>query len=155
MSYSEIKIIVIGGLNTDIIGLGVNELLGPSELTLGGELVIGPGGKSRNIAQMIAAYLGVGTVAMIGKTCEDPYKIWQPPMEALKNAGVNTDFIKVLNYDDVGKFPGVALIPVDKNGKNQIYVLPGVNADFSQADLDDADTLFLLLAIIMVCWLFH
>lgn len=142
MSYSEIKIIVIGGLNTDIIGLGVNELLGPSELTLGGELVIGPGGKSRNIAQMIAAYLGEGTVAMVGRTCKDPYKLWEQPITALQKAGVNTDFIKVLSYEETGKFPGVALIPVDKNGKNQIYVLPGINADFSSVDLDDAETLF-------------
>ena len=34
----NIKVIVIGGLNTDIIGLGVRELLGAGELTLGGEL---------------------------------------------------------------------------------------------------------------------
>jgi ribokinase len=142
MSYNEIKIIVIGGLNTDIIGLGVNELIGPSELTLGGELVIGPGGKSRNIAQMIAVYLGKNSVVMIGRSSRDPYRLWEAPVKALQKAGVNTDFIKILNYDETKKFPGVALIPVDKQGKNQIYVLPGVNDDFSAEDLDAANELF-------------
>lgn len=142
MSYKEIKIIVIGGLNTDIIGLGVDELLGPSELTLGGELVIGPGGKSRNIAQMIAVYLGKDSVAMIGRSSRDPYGLWQAPVKALQETGVNTDFIKILDYKKIKKFPGVALIPVDKQGRNQIYVLPGVNADFSAKDINEADKLF-------------
>jgi len=138
----QIKVIVIGGLNTDIIGLGVNELLGPSELTLGGELVIGPGGKSRNIAQMAAAFLGKNTVAMVGRTCHDPYGLWQAPINALQETGVNTRFIKQLDFKVTQKFPGVALIPVDKHGKNQIYVLPGVNDDFCPADIDDAAELF-------------
>lgn len=142
MDYSHIKAIVIGGLNTDIIGLGVNEIIGPSELTLGGELVIGPGGKSRNIAQMIAAYLGKGTTAMIGRSCRDPYKLWEAPIKALQEAGVNTDFIKLLDYEKIKKFPGIALIPVDKQGRNQIYVLPGVNDDFCPKDIDEAESLF-------------
>jgi ribokinase len=138
----NMKVIVIGGLNTDIIGLGVPELIGSGELTLGGELVIGPGGKSRNIAQMIAAYLGKNLVAMIGRTCHDPYGIWQPPIKALQQAGVNTDFVKQLDFAQTKKFPGVALIPVDKQGKNQIYVLPGVNDDFCPKDIDEATELF-------------
>jgi ribokinase len=142
MSYAQIKAIVIGGLNTDIIGLGVNEIIGPSELTLGGELLIGPGGKSRNIAQMIATYLGKDSTAMIGRSCRDPYSIWEAPVKALQEAGVNTDFIKVLNYTETKRFPGVALIPVDKQGRNQIYVLPGVNDDFCAADIDEAEDLF-------------
>ncbi len=142
MSYAQIKAIVIGGLNTDIIGLGVNEIIGPSELTLGGELVIGPGGKSRNIAQMIATYLGKGTTTMIGRSCRDPYSIWEPPVKALQDSGVNTDFIKFLNFEETKKFSGVALIPVDKQGRNQIYVLPGVNDDFCKADIDETENLF-------------
>jgi sugar/nucleoside kinase (ribokinase family) len=45
-------IIVPGGLNTDIVGMGVEKLLAPGELALGGKLKIGPGGKARNMAQM-------------------------------------------------------------------------------------------------------
>jgi ribokinase len=41
-----------------------------------------------------------------------------------------------------GKFPGVALIPVNKQGENQIYCIPGINDDFAPADLDRAESLF-------------
>jgi ribokinase len=136
-------VIVPGGLNTDIIGLGVDRLLAPGELTLGGELRIGPGGKARNMAQMAAAYLGKDTVAMIGRSSRDPFGLWEVPLRALEEAGVDTSHVKVLDFAEAGHtYPGIALIPVDKAGKNQIYVLPGVNADFCAADVDAAESLF-------------
>jgi len=136
-------IIVPGGLNTDIIGLGVEKLLAPGELTLGGKLKIGPGGKARNMAQMAAAYLGEGTVAMIGRSSKDPFGLWEIPMQSLNDAGVDTTFIKILSFDEAGqKYPGIALIPVDEKGRNQIYVLPGVNEDFSTQDVEEAQELF-------------
>jgi len=79
----EHLIIVPGGLNTDIVGLGVEKLLAPGELTLGGKLKIGPGGKARNMAQMGAVYLGDGTVAMIGRSSKDPFGLWKIPMQSL------------------------------------------------------------------------
>ena len=103
MSLEQIQVIVIGGLNTDIVGIEVNEIVGPGEMTFGKELVIGPGGKSRNMAQMIAAYLGKDKVAMVGKTSRDPFNLWEVPLKALKNAGVITDFISILNYKDTKK----------------------------------------------------
>jgi ribokinase len=137
-------VIVPGGMNTDIIGLGVERLLSPGELTLGGQLRVGPGGKARNMAQMAAAYLGTGMVAMIGRTSRDPFGLWQVPLQALEAAGVDSTHIKVLDFEEAGRrYPGIALIPVDRGGRNQIYVLPGVNADFSAADVDAAETLFL------------
>jgi ribokinase len=136
-------IIVPGGLNTDIVGLGVEKLLAPGELTLGGKLKIGPGGKARNMAQMAAAYLGDGTVAMIGRSSKDPFGLWKIPVQSLKDAGVDTTFIKILDFDEAGqKYPGIALIPVDEKGRNQIYVLPGVNEDFSTQDVEEARELF-------------
>ena len=90
----KLRIIVPGGLNTDLIGLGVDHLLGPGELTLGGSFHIGPGGKARNMAQMAATWLGSDTVAMIGKTVRDPYGLWRVPVDALVEAGVNTDYIR-------------------------------------------------------------
>ncbi|MGD2246232.1 MAG: ribokinase [Candidatus Aminicenantes bacterium] len=136
-------IIVPGGLNTDIVGLGVEKLLAPGELTLGGKLKIGPGGKARNMAQMAAAYLGKGTVAMIGRSSKDPFGLWKIPVQSLIDAGVDTTFIKILDFDEAGrKFPGIALIPVDEKGRNQIYVLPGVNEDFSIQDVEEAQELF-------------
>ena len=136
-------IIVPGGMNTDIVGLGVDRILGAGELTLGGEVHIGPGGKARNMAQMAAAYLGPGKVAMIGRSCKDPFGLYNVPLKALEEAGVDMTCIRVLDPGQCrGKYPGIALIPVDKNGENQIYVLPGVNADFGKEDIDNAVKLF-------------
>ncbi len=137
-------IIVPGGLNTDIIGLGVEKIISKGELTLGGRLKIGPGGKARNMAQMSAAFLGKNKVAMIGRTSQDPYGLWKIPLESLQAEGVDTSYVKVSDFEESGrKFPGVALIPVDKKGKNQIYVLPGANSDFSISDIEEANELFL------------
>lgn len=141
---SDLVVIVPGGLNTDIIGLGVNRIIGAGELTLGGKLKIGPGGKARNMAQMVAAYLGKGKVAMIGRSSRDPFGFWKLPIESLQEAGVDISAVKIFNFEETGgTYPGIALIPVDVNGRNQIYVLPGVNNDFCKQDLDDASALFM------------
>ena len=137
------QVIIAGGLNTDIIGLGVNRLLQPGELTLGGKLKVGPGGKARNMAQMVATYLGKGKVAMIGRTSQDPFGLWEIPIHSLSNAGVDTTYVHVLPFQEAEfKYPGIALIPVDKEGRNQIYVLPGANEDFSPDEVKKARALF-------------
>lgn len=142
MSLKNISIIVPGSLNTDIIGLGVPEIITKGELSFGGQLKIGPGGKSRNIAQMISVLIGNDKVAMIGKTSKDPFGLWKPPIDALNKSGVNTKFVKILAFKKTKKYPGIALIPVDRNGNNQIYVLPGINENFTQQDLDNSRVLF-------------
>lgn len=139
----HVALIVPGGMNTDIIGVGVGRLVRRGELSYGGRLVIGPGGKSRNIAQMAAAFLGRGTVAMIGVTVKDLYGLWEVPYRALVDAGVVTDYIRIERFDPGNpRFPGVALIPVDRKGNNQIYVLPGINETLSTADIDRCEPLF-------------
>jgi len=142
MNHEQVKAVFIGGLNTDIIATGVSALLQSGELTRSGKLVIGPGGKSRNMAEMMAAYYGRDTVAMVGRTSKDPYNLWKVPCDALKKAGVITDFIKIMDMRETGKFPGVALIPVNRNGENEIYCIPGINDDFCPADIDVAAPLF-------------
>ena len=109
---------------------------------MGGQLQISPGGKSRNIAQMIATLSQENSVAMIGRTSSDPYQLWKAPVDSLQQAGVNVEYIKVIPFQESGKFPGIALIPVDQEGNNQIYVLPGINDDFSPEDIDAAEELF-------------
>ncbi len=136
------QVIVAGGLNTDIIAKGVDVLLGPGELTRSGELVIGPGGKSRNIAQMIAAYQPELSVHMIGKTARDPFGLWQVPYDALREAGVCVDAVQIRSVDETGLFPGIALIPVDTGGRNQIYCLPGINDTLSEEDILASEQLF-------------
>ena len=128
-SLEQLSVVVVGGIATDIFGLGFERLPGVGELSYGGSLHFGAGGKSRNLAHMIAALLGRDRVAMIGRTSKDPFSLWRIPMDALEEVGVNCQFIKVLSFEQTGKFPTVALIPVDKTGNNQIYVLPGINEE--------------------------
>lgn len=146
MDFKDVSIIVIGGLNVDITARGAQKMVKPGELTYASELSIGPGGKSRNIAQMIAVLSGKKNVAMIGKTSEDPYGLWKLPLESLKEVGVNTHFVDVVSYKESGEFPGIALIPVDTQGNSQIYLIPGINNSFIPQDIDRADELFLAAA---------
>jgi len=141
-NLNKITIIVIGGLNTDIVALGAKKLLASGELTYVEKLHIGPGGKSRNIAQMIAALSNRKNVAMIGKTTNDPYGLWRLPLDSLKTSGVNTEYISIDSYEKTKIFPGIALIPVDTKGRNQIYVFPGINDQFSPNDVEAANELF-------------
>ncbi|HJQ08407.1 MAG TPA: PfkB family carbohydrate kinase [Candidatus Saccharimonadales bacterium] len=134
--------IVIGSLNTDLVAVGVQRFPKPGEHVYGKELRIGPGGKSRNIADMIAHLAPAGSVAMVGRTVRDPYGLWQQPMDALRESGVNTDYVHVLDFNEAKKLPGIALIPVDEQGNNQIFVLPGISDDFSVQDVDSATPLF-------------
>lgn len=135
--------IVIGSLNTDFVARGIKHFPRSGEHVYGKELVIGPGGKSRNIADMIAHLAPANSVAMIGRTVSDPYGLWKPPIEALRKSSVNTDYITIADYDKAQKLPAIALIPVDDNGHNQIILLPGASNDFSIDDIDKAEQLFL------------
>ncbi len=138
----NIQVLVAGSLNTDITAAGVDRLLGSGELTRSGTIVIGPGGKSRNMAQMTAAILGPGTVAMVGKTSRDPFRLWEVPFRALEEAGVVTDYITIESFEDTGLLPGIALIPVNRQGENQIYCVPGISDSFRPEDIDRAEEVF-------------
>ncbi|MCI0353202.1 MAG: PfkB family carbohydrate kinase, partial [Acidobacteriales bacterium] len=142
MDLEKISAVVVGGLGTDIFALGLNRLVGPGELSLGGELRLGAGGKSRNIAEMLARFMGAGRVAIVGRTSQDPLNLWRVPVDALTEAGVNVQFTKVLPFAETGKYPQIALIAVDRQGNNQIYVVPGITEDFCQKDIEDALPIF-------------
>jgi len=143
LNLFKTKIIVIGSLNTDLIGFGVDRILGGGELTLGGEFIVAPGGKSRNIAEMIAQLTPSDSVSMIGLTSQDPLGLWKIPFDALNKSGVSTAYIKILDFKVTKKYPGLALIPVDKKGTNQIYVLPGISTDLSSQHILEAEPIFL------------
>lgn len=141
-SMQEASLIVVGSLHTDIIASGLKRFARPGELVRGKELIIGPGGKSRNIAAMAAALMPANRVAMVGRTSTDPYGLWKVPLDACHAVGVNTDFVKVVPYEEAGKLPAVTLIPVDQQGNNQILLLPGSSDDFCPADVGAAEELF-------------
>jgi ribokinase len=134
--------IVMGSLNIDFVSTGIKQFPKPGEHVYGKGLLISPGGKSRNIAQMLANLSPKNSIAMVGRTVKDPYGLWQVPIGALKRVGVNTDYIHVLDFEEAGKLPGMAFIPVDIQGNNQIYVVPGISDDFSIDDIDAAAKLF-------------
>lgn len=142
MGLNNIRVIVTGGLNTDLIFLGVKRFVKPGESVGGAEFSIGPGGKSRNIAQMIGILLGRDRVAMIGRTVRDPFNLWKPPVTALKKSGVNTRFVEISNFKKVKMYPSMAAILIDRTGKNQIYVAPEIGKQFSKKDIENAEKLF-------------
>lgn len=136
------KTIVIGSLNTDLVATGIKKFPKPGEHVHGKELRIGAGGKSRNIADMIAHLAPKGSVAMVARTVRDKFGLWRPPMDALTKIGVNTDYVTVIKGTESQKLPAIALIPVNEEGVNQIYVLPGISDEFSTDDIDKALPLF-------------
>jgi ribokinase len=135
------SLIVIGMLNTDIFA-HVSHFPRPNDPVYGGRLQIGPGGKPGNIARMAGLLMPANSVAMIGRTVKDSYNLWKEPVDGLEAAGVNTDYIKILDDAQTDKLPSVALGGVDKDGNNLFFVLPGVSEDFSIEDIDDARPIF-------------
>ena len=142
MSLEKIAIVVIGSMNTDIVGFVDEKIVKEGGHTHGKELKIGPGGKSRNMAQMISVFTGAGKVGMIGVSCKDPYNLWKLPIDSLRQSGVNTDYVKVFDFEEKKKLPGVAIILVDSKGNNQIYAIPGISNELSKDHIDSADPLF-------------
>ena len=142
MATAKIKTIVIGSLNTDLIIRGLNHFPKPGEHVYGKQFKIGPGGKSRNIADMIAHLVEPSSVAMVSKTVKDPYNLWQQPVDALNRTGVNTEYVKILDEGKSSKMPSMVAIAVKKNGANQLYAVPGISEDFNPGDIDDAKMVF-------------
>lgn len=139
---SNTSLIVVGEMNIDIVVSGLPYFPQSGQLVNGDKLTIGPGGKSRNIASMAGALMPAGRVAMVSKTVEDEYGLWQVPVKALQDSGVNTDYVKMLKRDETDGLPGFALILVDKDGHNQIIGAPGITRELNQADVDAANELF-------------
>lgn len=137
----HISTIVIGSMNTEIVGFGFPALLKPGQTSHGEKAKIGAGGKSRNIAQMVAALIGQGKVAMLGRTSQDPYGLWRCPVDALLEAGVDCSGIRFVRFDQ-DNWPGLSLITTDQEGERTISVVEGVNREFCPEDLESADHLF-------------
>ncbi|CAN5950044.1 unnamed protein product [Sphagnum jensenii] len=142
MSLDQICVVTVGCVNTAIAAIGLDYLAQAGELSYGGTLNIGPGGKSANMAQMIAILIGKNRVAMVSKTSKDKLNLWRFPIDALEQHGVNTKFIKALSFEETNKYPCIALIPVDRSGAPQIYVIPGINDEFLPQDISDSQELF-------------
>jgi ribokinase len=134
------KTLVFGSLNTDLIIEDVQKILEPGELTSGKNLRIAPGGKSRNIAAMLANLTNSGEdLVFIGKTYKDEKGFWEYPVRSLEELDIDTSNII---YSEDSTSPGLAIIPVDRKGNNQIYLVPGANNEFSKEDILSKSELF-------------
>jgi ribokinase len=140
--YSSIKVIVPGAICTDITVSGVPKLPLVGQDAYGSELTIGAGAKSRNIADMTARLTNKGMVAMLSRTIKDPYGLWRVPYEALKTAGVNVDFVRVISQEESSILPAIALVTVDANGNRYASINNTIIDEFSTADIDWANQVF-------------
>lgn len=155
----DVAAVVLGGSNTDLVCMGAPQAA-PGEMVGGRRFTVGPGGKSRNVAEMMGVYLGPDRVAFVGRTLAPagdfaaldrlladgdtagdllPYiytLLAQVPVQALRRAGVVTGLMTFADFS--GTAAGTAEIVVLESGENMIYSVAGVNAEFSPADVERA-----------------
>ena len=136
------QFIIVGSLNTDLIIENSNKLNGPGEYAVAESLSVAPGGKSRNIAQMIAVLRGTGQgIHFIGTTIKDKFGFWKYPIDSLQDLDIDTQHIHIEEANG-DQLPGLAFIPVDKSGQNQIYIVPGASNNLSDQDILRSQNLF-------------
>ncbi len=111
-------VVVIGSANLDLT-VAVERLPREGETVLGGELLLADGGKGAN--QAVAALRAGAQVRFLANLGRDPFgdRIYRD----LVAAGLPAEG---LLRDDSAP-TGVALIVVDRRGRNQIAVAPGTN----------------------------
>ncbi len=110
-------ILVVGSMNMDLV-VKTDEIPNIGETVIGNELLEIPGGKGANQAVAMAK-LG-NNVTFLGKVGNDSFG--QSILNSMKESGVKTDFIE---EEEIST--GIAVINVDKNGNNNIIVIPGAN----------------------------
>lgn len=121
-------VLVLGSINLDLI-FPLPHLPSAGETVLGTTLRTEPGGKGAN--QAVAAARDGARVALAGAVGRDAFA--EPALALLRDAGV--DLTRVTTLDGS---TGCAAIGVDREGRNQIMVAPGVNLAVSAAQVEDA-----------------
>lgn len=123
-------ILVVGSMNMDLV-VKVDEIPKMGETLLGKELLQMAGGKGANQAVAIAK-LGKN-VSFLGKVGKDGFG--DKLLKSMRNAGVNIEHIERTEVST-----GIAVINVDREGNNNIVVVPGangmVNEDYLNNNID-------------------
>lgn len=140
--YSKVRIVVLGALNTDISVVGVPHLPRDGEAVFGSALFIGPGGKSRNVANMITHLTTTGAVAMLSHTCRDPFGLWKVPYQALQVAGVNVDFVTAVDCNSDQPYPAIALVTVDTHGSRASSLSNKILSGLTRESIENALPMF-------------
>lgn len=121
-------VLVFGSINLDLI-FPLPHLPAPGETVLGTTMRAEPGGKGAN--QAVAAARDGARVALAGAVGDDAFA--DPALVLLRDARV--DLTRVARLEGA---TGCAAIAVDREGRNQIAVAPGVNLAAAQDVVEDA-----------------
>lgn len=123
-------VVVIGSINMDLV-VNAEEIPKIGETVIGKELLQIPGGKGANQAAAISKLKN--DVSFLGKVGCDSFG--DELLDNLKNQGVDIESI-----ERQGDNSGIALINVDKDGNNNIVIIPGANflvdSDYLNRNLD-------------------
>ncbi|MFQ5840273.1 MAG: ribokinase [Candidatus Methylomirabilales bacterium] len=126
------EVVVVGSANIDLT-VQVERLPRPGETVVGCDLRRSFGGKGAN--QAVAARRAGASVAFVGKVGSDPDG--EAIRTRLAEGGIELSGLRV---DEV--LPtGIALITVERGGRNQIVVAPGSNGNLTVEDLAGLDML--------------
>lgn len=119
------SLLVVGSINRDI-SIRCDRLPSVGETVFGSGFIDARGGKGANQAAAAAiSAAGAVKVALAGAVGDDPEA--QVELDALDDAGVD-----VAHVDRVpGARTGTAFVAVDRDGANQIIVVPGANGAVS------------------------
>jgi ribokinase len=118
------RVLVVGSINVDLV-IHADRLPAPGETVAGGRLERAGGGKGAN--QAVAAARAGAAVALVGAVGDDD--LGADALAALRAEGVDVGAVLRLG----GVATGVALIVVDRDGRNQIAVASGANHEVSAA----------------------
>ena len=122
-------IVVLGSLNMDFV-VQVERLPAPGETVLGRDFQTIPGGKGANQACAAGKLARGVTVRMVGRV---GYDIFADQLRAsLAAAGVDVSAVAGTRSQPTG----IALIQVDRAGRNSIVVASGANFVFPAADIE-------------------
>jgi ribokinase len=112
-------VLVVGSVNVDLV-VTLERLPAPGETVIGGRFARGGGGKGAN--QAVAAARAGARVRFVGAIGDDDFGA--DALAELEAEGIDTSAVARLEDEPTG----VALIAVDRAGRNQIAVASGANA---------------------------
>src|SRR3954468_7389546 len=130
-------VVVVGSINADLV-VTLDRLPAPGETVIGGRFARHGGGKGAN--QAVAASRAGARVRFVGAVGDDDFGA--AALAELEAEGVDVSAVARLRDEPTG----VALIAVDRDGRNQIAVASGANArvDGARSGTLEADDVCLL-----------
>jgi ribokinase len=126
------KVFVIGSANVDLT-VKVERLPEVGETVSDGEFYTSFGGKGAN--QAVAAHRAGASVMFMGRVGQD--ENGRAILNRLKECGLDTSLVQL----DPEHPSGVALIMVDRQGRNKIAVAPGANRHIDGGEIRRAESL--------------